>query len=70
MILLTLLLGIVSIWYLPLSRANLASRSVPRAGPVNTMVGEGAGAPAAGERSREKRRQERRRKTVWNNIIY
>ena len=48
----------------------MANRRVARVGLAITRVGEGAGAgaPVAGERSREKMRQERKRKTVWKKI--
>ena len=39
----------------------MASRRVAMVGLATTREGEGAGAPEAGERSREKRRQERKR---------
>ena len=43
----------------------MASRRVARVGLATTKVGEGAGAAVVGERRREKRRQERKRKIFW-----
>ena len=36
----------------------------PSAGGINTKVGDGAGAPEAGKKSKEKVREDRKRKTL------